>query len=209
MTLYISQECCIDKRLSARIDGQPLIFSENDNNTLDYWSVDYAGNEELPHNTLTGIKLDKTPPQIGIPAHEPPGDVTPYGEVDVSTNVTDSLSFVKDVRLEYTTNRTTIWFESPMTLNSTTGLYQATILCREPDTQVKYRILASDNAGNNETEDNAGQFYVFAIVTPEMPSIIILPLFITAALVAVIFYRRKHNAGFRQENQLADRSQNK
>ena len=44
--------------------GQPHIITESANNKLEYWSVDNAGNEELPHNILTGIKLDKTKPTV-------------------------------------------------------------------------------------------------------------------------------------------------
>jgi len=47
------------KTVSA--DGQPQITTEDANNTLEYWSVDNAGNEES-HHILTGIKLDKTAP---------------------------------------------------------------------------------------------------------------------------------------------------
>jgi len=43
------------------IDGQPYITTESDNNTLEYWSVDNASNEET-HRFLYSIKLDKTPP---------------------------------------------------------------------------------------------------------------------------------------------------
>jgi hypothetical protein len=42
--------------------GQPQITLESANNTLEYWSIDNAGNEELSRNVLNGIKLDKTPP---------------------------------------------------------------------------------------------------------------------------------------------------
>jgi hypothetical protein len=56
-----------------------------------------------------------------------------------------------------------------------------------------------------------GNGYVFAdpapakaeqetIIVPEFPSILILQLFMIAMLLAVIVYRRKHNAGLRQEN---------
>jgi Tol biopolymer transport system component len=41
--------------------GLPSITEEGANNTLEYWSVDVAGNEEA-HRFLTGIKLDKTAP---------------------------------------------------------------------------------------------------------------------------------------------------
>lgn len=47
---------------NASVDGRPEIMTEGNNNTLEYWSLDYAGNEETPHKMLTDIKLDKTPP---------------------------------------------------------------------------------------------------------------------------------------------------
>ncbi|MCK4732550.1 MAG: PKD domain-containing protein [Methanophagales archaeon] len=43
------------------VDGQPVITTESETNTLEYWSDDKKGNEET-HNTLNNIKLDKTPP---------------------------------------------------------------------------------------------------------------------------------------------------
>lgn len=42
-------------------DGEPVITVEGINNTLEYWSMDYAGNQE-EHHILTGIELDKTAP---------------------------------------------------------------------------------------------------------------------------------------------------
>jgi hypothetical protein len=47
-------------------NGQPQITMEGANNTLEYWSTDNAGHEELPHNILTGIELDETPPNGSI-----------------------------------------------------------------------------------------------------------------------------------------------
>ena len=46
---------------TVAVNGQPPITEEGANNTLEYWSVDVAGNEET-HRFLTGIKLDKTAP---------------------------------------------------------------------------------------------------------------------------------------------------
>lgn len=42
-----------------------LIDYEHDDSVLEYWSVDEFGNEEV-HQTLNGIKLDKTAPQISL-----------------------------------------------------------------------------------------------------------------------------------------------
>jgi outer membrane protein assembly factor BamB len=47
---------------NVSVHGQPRITTESANNILEFWSVDNAGNEELPHKILTGIKLDKTAP---------------------------------------------------------------------------------------------------------------------------------------------------
>jgi Tol biopolymer transport system component len=70
------------KTLTAH--GPPSITEEGAGNTLEYWSVDVAGNEE-PHTLLTEIKLDKTAPT---------GSVTINNEAEStsSTSVTLSLS---------------------------------------------------------------------------------------------------------------------
>ena len=51
--------------LNVNANGQPTITTEGNNNSLEYWStwdVYGTGLNELPHVTLTGIKLDKTAP---------------------------------------------------------------------------------------------------------------------------------------------------
>jgi len=47
---------------NVQSDGQPEI-DEQGENSLEYWSIDVAGNEES-HKTLTGIKLDRFPPSV-------------------------------------------------------------------------------------------------------------------------------------------------
>ena len=56
-TYYIINDGSI-KQLS--IDGQPRITTEGANNTLEYWSIDKAGNEETHH--VIDVKIDKTSP---------------------------------------------------------------------------------------------------------------------------------------------------
>jgi hypothetical protein len=55
---------------------------------------------------------------------------------------------------------------------------------------VTYTIVAEDNVGHIITTDetNAYQYHVI----PEFPSLIILPLFMIATLLAIIVYRKKH-----------------
>jgi len=291
--------------------GQPRITTESANNKLEYWSVDNAGNEELPHKVLTGIKLDKTAPTIEIPSRIPENDVEPDQEVKVSVNVTDFESGVKNVTLSclnmykpvsnFTTvkdlnitlclHRTTyyykdsvsgnvtitylngtgfegifsiyvvpifggygrtdyhsnpvvkngfaefylpspvfvygpgnytigiadlstvegyviaanlwdprvqvevkddsmIWIDLPMTFNSTTGLYEATIPGQGEGTLVRYKISAYDKAGNYRVEDKDGEYYVYTVI-PEFTSTIILPLFMLTTLIATILLKKK------------------
>ena len=57
-----------------RIDGaDPVnytapfnVTSEQENNTVEYWSQDKAGNEELPHHLLYGLNIDATEPMVHI-----------------------------------------------------------------------------------------------------------------------------------------------
>ena len=49
---------------SVALDGLPFITTQGNNNTLEYWSVDSYGIAESPHNILTGISLQATPPSI-------------------------------------------------------------------------------------------------------------------------------------------------
>jgi len=173
------------QRVSAH--GQPLITSEGTNNTLEYWSVDNAGNEELPHKILTGIKLDKTAPTIGVPSHTPESDVQPNQEVRVSVNVADFVSGVKNVTLYYTND--TIWKSVPMTFNTTSALWEAIIPGHTEATQVKYRIEAYDNTENMAVEDNAGQYYGYTVI-PEFLSILTLLLVMFLSMFAVVLAKR-------------------
>jgi len=178
-----------DSVKTVSVDGYPYITSEGANNTLEYWSIDNAGNEELPHKILTGIKLDKTSPIIGIPSHLPESDIQPQQEVRVSVNVTDFVSGVKNVTLSYNLNYSLIWVDLPMTFNSTTGFYEITIPGQPAGTVVKYNIVAYDNAGNYEVEDNSGQYYVYTVI-PEFPSIMFLLISIMLLTVFIIALKK-------------------
>jgi hypothetical protein len=79
------------------VDGQPRIAIEGSNIVLEYWSVDEFDNEELPHKTVTQIRLDKTAPsgsiQIGTGAQ-----YTNSSLVTLTLTAHDSVSGVSQVR---------------------------------------------------------------------------------------------------------------
>jgi hypothetical protein len=168
-------------------DGDPFITTESANNKLEYWSVDNADNEELPHKILTGIKLDKTAPTIEPPSRMPDNDVAPYQEVNVSVNVADPLSAVKNVALSYSLNDSDLWIDLPMTLTSTAGVYEAIIPGQAENTVVSYTIAAYDNAGNYNVEDKSGQYHVYTVV-PEFQSWALILFTLTAFAAAAAIY---------------------
>jgi hypothetical protein len=150
--------------------------------------VEYA---DFIFSTNLGPKpmKDNTPPVIENVFQQPASDsVYPYDKVEVYANVTDDLSGVKQVILNYTTDNGT-WFSEEMT-NLEDTVYNATIPEFPYCTNVTYIIIAEDNANNTVTTEGMGYQYH---VIPEFPSFIIVPLFMIATLTASIIYRRKHS----------------
>jgi PKD repeat protein len=171
-------------------NGQPIIGADITNGTLEYWSVDKAGNEELPHKDLSGIRLDKTRPVFCTqPSQIPVNQVQPDQAVSVLANITDNTSGVKNATLSYCLNDTDIWISLPMTINSSTNAYEATIQGLQGSTVVRYRIVAFDNAGNVAVEDNNGLYYVYAVI-PEFSPSIVLPLLLFPTTLAMIFIKK-------------------
>jgi len=172
------------------VDGHPIITTENANNTLEYWSVDAAGNEE-PHKILTGIKLDKSAPIIGEIRRQPDGDVEPDQPVKILVNATDTLSGIKNVTLLYNVGDSPVWINISMALNTTSGLYEGIIAGQQANTLVKFRVVAYDYAGNSATLDGTEPYCAYQVI-PEYPSVtIILTLIAIATLITIILSKRK------------------
>jgi hypothetical protein len=148
------------------LDGQPYINTEGINNTLEYWSVDWAGNEEFPHKLLSGIKFDKTSPKIKALLRTPSGNVLPNQEVKVTVNVTDTMSGVKNVTLLYTITNGTTWESQTMNYNVSTCLYETTIHGQSDGSVVKFKVVAYDLAGDFVSDDNLGKYYMYLSCSP-------------------------------------------
>jgi parallel beta-helix repeat protein len=101
---------------NVSIDGHPVITTEGANNKLEYWSVDNAGNEELPHKILAEIKLDKTAPTGSITVNN--GDTyTTSTSVTLTLTATDATSGVAEMcfsndDIRYTDWETCAWSKS-------------------------------------------------------------------------------------------------
>jgi hypothetical protein len=133
------------------------------------------------------VSADTTPPVIGTVYQEPsvPGDGVP---VTITVNVTDTQSGVGNVTISYQTNSGP-W--TNVSMSKLTGdTWEGEIPGLPSGTNVTYKIIAYDNAGNLAVNDNAGKYYVYTVV-PEFPAAIVLSLFIIATLVAAFLSRRK------------------
>ena len=175
---------------SVGSDGQPSITAEGADNKLEYWSMDKADNEEFPHNILTEIKLDKTPPVIGAPTRQPSGEVPQNQSVTISVSLTDSISGMKNATLYYSIDDGDSWVDLPMSYHAVSGDYQTVIPKQAEGTIVNYRIVAYDNAGNSVAKDNAGEYYIYTVVISEF-SIWIMLLSVIIVTLAVIIYKKR------------------
>jgi hypothetical protein len=149
--------------------------------------------EYAEYSYITDIQgYDVTPPYIGEPAQEPPGEVSLNQSVNILVNVTDSESQVKNVTLSYSTDNGFSWNTLIMSFNLTSGLYNATIPGQPTAGLTKYSIKAYDYAENFAENDNAGQYFTFEII-PEFPASLVMMVLMIASLLAAVSFKRKHS----------------
>ncbi|UCE29399.1 MAG: hypothetical protein JSV85_01310 [Candidatus Bathyarchaeota archaeon] len=110
---------------------------------------------------------DNIPPRIENVFQQPSIDsVYPDSQVEVYANVSDNLSGVKQVTLNYTINNTTE-FSTTMT-NLEARLYNTTIPQFPHNTNVTYTVTAEDNANNTITTEMENE-YQYQVI-PESPT---------------------------------------
>ena len=130
---------------------------------------------------------DTTPPNITYVSQYPPEEhVLQEYEVRVNATVTDDLSGVKQVTLNYTNGNGT-WVTVDMTILEG-SIWRATIPNFPYCTTVTYSIIAEDNFGNIITIEDVGYEYH---VVPEFPSTIILFLGMVFTTLAVIIGKKQ------------------
>ena len=135
------------------------------------------------------VKIDNTPPKIGIPSQDPDREnVETYQNVTVTVEVSDEGAGVREVILSYSIDEGQTW--TNVTMNKVCGdVYMGVIPGFEADTYVHYGIMAYDKVDNFAVENNAGDYYVYTVI-PEFQGLIIL-IFMAATLIAVVRGKRK------------------
>lgn len=124
--------------------GQPLITTEGSNSTLEYWSTwSINGTSmQLTHTTITGIKLDKTPPAATIQINSGAASTT-SGTVILTLNAADATSGVNQTRFSNDAAFSQATWEpytNSKTWQLTSGTGQKTVYCQ-----------IMDNAGQTAT----------------------------------------------------------
>jgi hypothetical protein len=135
---------------------------------------------------------DTNPPNITDVYQLPPADnVTSKDTVEVFANVTDDLSGVRQVLLNYTIDGSEPY--SVVMSNLQGNKYNATIPAFANGTHVTYVVVAEDFANNSITTQSMGYIlYYDYYVIPELPTSLLLLVFMIATLLSVIVYRRRH-----------------
>jgi hypothetical protein len=147
---------------------------------------DTAGNMGV--SSTASFIVDTTPPSITSVSQTPTEEnVLPENEVNIT--VTDTVSGVKQVMVNYTVDHG-IWVPVDMTQLGK-NVWTATIPAFLDRTNVTYRIIATDSVDNTITTEKRG--YEYQSTVPEFPSQILLPVFIIVIVLAVIVYNRKRS----------------
>jgi hypothetical protein len=124
---------------------------------------------------------------VRTPSRKPEGNVQPYQTVTVSVNVTDLINTFLNVSIRYFTNVSEEVYEYSMTFNQTSGFYEYSIQGQPASTNVSYSIIARDSASINQTNDNAGHYFGYAVI-PEYPVIPVLLLSMLTAISTMTIY---------------------
>ena len=151
------------------------------------YANDTAGN--MGASSTVCFTVDTTPPNITDVSQTPlENNVSPEDEVEINATITDDVSGVNQVTLNYTNGNGT-WITIGVT-NLQGDIWTATIPAFPYCTNVTYIVIAEDNVGNIiMTEETDDHYHVI----PEFLSSLVFPLFMIATLLAVMVYRRKHS----------------
>lgn len=140
------------------------------------------GELDIADNFIVGddvtVMADATSPVIDVPVQDPRGDVEEWTMVRVYVNVSDTESGVYSVVLSWSVNNASYWESRAMEYDPPHG-YAYVIGGHSGGTVVRYRVNATDNAGNHAVRDYAGNYYTYTVI-PEFSS--------TTVLVALLLF---------------------
>ncbi|UCC58694.1 MAG: right-handed parallel beta-helix repeat-containing protein [Candidatus Bathyarchaeum sp.] len=180
--IFYSTSYSLDGQANVTIIGNTTLtgLSEGPHNIIVYIQ-DTPENVSASH--IIHFTIDTTPPRI-TDVHQLQLEINgTIGGVQVNATVTDAISGVEWVALNYTDGNGT-WNLSEMT-NLESDTWSGTIPALPHGTNVTYIIIARDKAQNTITTEELSELQHQYEVIPEFSSWIILPLTLIVALFAV------------------------
>jgi len=196
---YTKNETCYYTAYS--LDGQ--LYTDTENTTLSdladgaHQLTVYANytNRNMGESGTVWFTVDTTPPNITDVVQAPvDGNGPPEDRVRVNATVTDSVSGVEQVSLNYTDGNGT-WVIAEMA-NLEGDVWNGTIPAFPHSTKITYIIIAEDKAGNPvTTEELYGHPNQYEVL-PEFQLWIILPLFLVATASTIAVRKRIHIPAF-------------
>jgi C1A family cysteine protease len=178
-----------DDQSNVTITSNTTLIDLSDGaHTVVVYANDTSGN--MGASEIVYFADDTTPPSIADVSQTPPRtDVWSEDEVKVNATVTDSVSGVKKVTLEYTNGNGT-WIILEMT-KIEDSIWKATIPQFPYGTNITYTITAEDRVNNTITSEEMGYTYQYRVVS-EFSTLWLLPAFMMITLSVIVFCKKKH-----------------
>ncbi len=180
-------------------NGQPVISSNGENNTIEYWGIWANGNVtvELTHTILAGIKIDKALPQATIQIGNG-SETTSSRTVTLNLNAT-ALSGITQVRFSNTGDWTNSQWESYTTnktwlLTDGDGLKTVYFQVRNNANMTATYVASITLSTSTTDQSNSGSqsgFDFSSLLSPQNLAIIISSALVLAIVIAAIVILKK------------------
>jgi hypothetical protein len=129
------------------LSGNTILINTPGNHTIEYYSIDNAGNEESPKPKTTYAKYDPEPPVINEQNITPKSILnTTTDTATVTVNVTDPLSGLDNVTIDMTPIGESV---SEMVSNGNNIYSYSYSIATNMTGDFSFNVTATDNAGNS------------------------------------------------------------
>jgi hypothetical protein len=175
----------LDGADNATVTGNKLLINLTDgSHHVTVYANDTLGN--MGASDTVYFSVDTTAPNI-TDVSQSPDEVLPTHTVQINATVTDAVSGVKQVTLNYTNGNGT-WI--PVDMSNVAGdVWNGVIPAFPYCTNVTYIIMAEDNVGNTITTEEMELEYQYHVV-PEFPALLMLLSLVLLSLFAVFLVKK-------------------
>jgi hypothetical protein len=145
------------------------------------------------YNSFSALPVESFQPLAitNVSQNPPNGSVLPTDVVSVNATITDTISTVTQVFLNYTNGNGT-WIMAHNMTNLVGNTWNSTIPQFPYGTKVTYVVEADDNLGNTIMTQQLGYTLQYT-VTPEFPTLLVVFPFLIVTFLAVLLCKKKRS----------------